>query len=69
MKNKCVIDVFDFGDDDRRKRGEASPSLNDHFEIRDRQEESESKKTVIQSISGMQKNARLLWWWNRRFLF
>lgn len=42
------------------REGRLSPSLNDHFEIRDRQEGSESKKTVIQSISGMQKNARLL---------
>lgn len=32
MENKCVIDVLDFGDDDREYR--PSPSLNDRFEIR-----------------------------------
>lgn len=42
MKNKCVIDVFDFGDDEREET--PSPSLNDRFEIRDRREESKSEK-------------------------
>ncbi len=43
-KTNVRLMCFDFGNDDRRKRREAVPSLHTRFEIRDRWEESESEK-------------------------
>lgn len=54
MENKCVIDVLDFGNDERESR--PSPCLNDRFEIRNHQEESESE-----AFFGVTAGCRRMW--------